>query len=767
LGILIGIVAGFALSAWAGARRTDTALARLTAQTNAADAVVFPSQVGKDHPDWARLAARPEVRTLAVWDLLFGNVNGQAGAVIFGSKDGTFLGKVDKPVVVRGRMFNPHSSDEVVIDENSVHQAPPVGGTFTYQFYARSQSDEDTAPPKGPKVTMHVVGVVKEVPEFLVVSQGQVLVSPGFMAKYGTQIQTAENADVKLRHGESGVAALRRDVNNLVAPGTPVLDVHATSRRVNTTLAVETTALLLLAAAILLGGGILVAQVLGRSASTISDDALSLRALGMSRDHLGLATGLVHLLPALIAGPVAFGVALFASSHFPVGLGRHIDPDVGYHVDWTVIGPGIVVVVIIVLVASVLIGRRSGEGSALRLRPYKAPGAFRRWAPASVGLGTTMAFEPGRGRRRIPVVPALLAATVAVTGVVASLTIDRGISHALHHPELAGITWDVAVTPAPQATTGRNISTGVADRISKDKQVRASAVLDRTVINVGHVGAPVFSIRPMTGAASTPIGFTLTSGQVPHGRGEAAIGPATAKDLHVGIGDTVTVGDAGARVRIVGEALFPSDVHSEFDEGLWLAPTEFDAVVPPIGPNGSESDERLVVLRFATPVRAAAEHLQSELGSLSEGLVGPLTPDELTNLRNVRTLPEVLAAFLGLIAVAALGSVLLSSARRRSHDFAVLRALGMTRGNIRMVLNSQGTAIGLFGLVVGIPLGLAVGRWGWRAIADRVPLSDIPPLALVAALLLIPVTLIVANVLALWPGRVTLSHLPADELRAE
>jgi ABC-type lipoprotein release transport system permease subunit len=126
-----------------------------------------------------------------------------------------------------------------------------------------------------------------------------------------------------------------------------------------------------------------------------------------------------------------------------------------------------------------------------------------------------------------------------------------------------------------------------------------------------------------------------------------------------------------------------------------------------------------------------------------------------------------LAAFLGLIAVAALGSVLLSCARRRSHEFAVLRALGMTRGNVRTVLNSQGTAIGLFGLVVGIPLGIAVGRLGWRAIAERVPLSEIPPLALVAALLLIPATIIAANVLALWPGRVALSHRPAEELRTE
>jgi predicted lysophospholipase L1 biosynthesis ABC-type transport system permease subunit len=315
----------------------------------------------------------------------------------------------------------------------------------------------------------------------------------------------------------------------------------------------------------------------------------------------------------------------------------------------------------------------------------------------------------------------------------------------------------------------RNISPELARRVTEAKGVRATAVVDRDVINVGNVGAPVFSVRPIAGASTTPITFTVISGRAPSGRGEAAIGPATARDLHVGIGDTVSVGASHARVRIVGEALFPSDVHAEFDEGLWLAPRQFDAVVPAIGPAGSITDGRVVAVRFApgTSSNTNSEHLQSELGALATDIEPSDVPDELENLRNVHTLPEVLAAFLGLIAVAALGSVLLSCARRRSHEFAVLRALGMTRGNIRTVLNSQGTAIGLFGLVIGIPLGIGVGRLGWRAIAERVPLSEVPPLALVAVLLLIPATIIAANVLALWPGRVALSHRPAEELQAE
>ena len=345
----------------------------------------------------------------------------------------------------------------------------------------------------------------------------------------------------------------------------------------------------------------------------------------MSRGQLGLATGLAHLVPALIAAPVAFAVALLASPRFPVGLGRRIDPDVGYHIDWTVVGPGIAVAVSAVLAASVLVGRGSPEG---RQRPYKTPGAFRQWAPVAIGLGTTMAFEPGRGRRRIPVVPALLAAALAVTGVVASLTIDQGIATALDHPELAGITFDAAVTPAPQAQTGRNISSGLADRILKTKEVRATAVIDRTVINVGHVGAPVFTVASDGRDGRHSHHVHLDLGTRPRGIGEAAIGPATAKDLHAGIGDTVSVGASGAHVRIVGEALFPSDVHAEFDEGLWLAPVQFDAVQPPIGPEGSLSDERLVAVRFAPGAQLEACHCPAAVrtGTACGGHLAPRPP---------------------------------------------------------------------------------------------------------------------------------------------
>src|SRR5207237_1889931 len=133
------------------------------------------------------------------------------------------------------------------------------------------------------------------------------------------------------------------------------------------------------------------------------------------------------------------------------------------------------------------------------------------------------------------------------------------------------------------------------------------------------------------------------------------------KDAGAHIGDTVLVGDGKARVRIVGTALFPSDVHAEFDEGLWLTPAALDAATP----HPEEQVARAVVLDFPNGVETAGAiaRVGKALGGDVETVSTPDVPDELRNLRNVRTLPAMLAAFLALLGIAAMSHVLVPSAR--------------------------------------------------------------------------------------------------------
>ena len=77
-------------------------------------------------------------------------------------------------------------------------------------------------------------------------------------------------------------------------------------------------------------------------------------------------------------------------------------------------------------------------------------------------------------------------------------------------------------------------------------------------------------------------------------------------------------------------------------------------------------------------------------------------------------LPLALGAFLALLAIGAVGHALSIAVRRRRHELAVLRALGLTRRQSRLVIATQASLLAVIGLAFGIPLGVALGRTLWR-----------------------------------------------------
>ena len=139
--------------------------------------------------------------------------------------------------------------------------------------------------------------------------------------------------------------------------------------------------------------------------------------------------------------------------------------------------------------------------------------------------------------------------------------------------------------------------------------------------------------------------------------------------------------------------------------------------------------------------------------SLAAFPLAPLEPlREVTALREVRVLPILLGVFLGLLAVGAVGHALVTAVRRR-HDLAVLRAVGLTRRQCRWIVVTQAVVLAVVGLLFGVPLGVAVGRLVWQAVASSTPFLYQAPVALWALLLVGPAALLVVNVLALWPGQ--------------
>ena len=134
---------------------------------------------------------------------------------------------------------------------------------------------------------------------------------------------------------------------------------------------------------------------------------------------------------------------------------------------------------------------------------------------------------------------------------------------------------------------------------------------------------------------------------------------------------------------------------------------------------------------------------------------------------DLRWTPLLLAGLLGLLALGTLAHTLVIATRNRRHDFAVLKTFGFTSGQVSATVAWHATTVILIALVVALPVGVVLGRLGWRLFADNlgVVASPVVPIAIVLAL--VPVTVFVTNALAFAPGRIAARTPAAAVLRSE
>lgn len=122
---------------------------------------------------------------------------------------------------------------------------------------------------------------------------------------------------------------------------------------------------------------------------------------------------------------------------------------------------------------------------------------------------------------------------------------------------------------------------------------------------------------------------------------------------------------------------------------------------------------------------------------------------------------------LALIAAGTLAHTLASSTRRRRRNLAILKTLGFTRRQLRQAVTWQATTIAGIALLIGLPAGVAGGRWAWRYLATQLGVLPEPAVPLVAIIITIPAALALANLIAAVPGQAAARTQPAAILRTE
>jgi hypothetical protein len=765
LGILAGITVGLACAGIAGARRTNRAVPHYARISHLPDAAVLPNDPAFDTRMQAQLAKRPEVAAVHPFVVPFAlrvdGVDGMDPPLVPTTAQSM---KAGASPVIAGRAPDPRRADEIAVNEQGRDAfGLDLGSTIMLAQDPPGPDFPFPAPPGSStpiRQKMRVVGILDGAG-----SDGpDSLISSGFYAKYRTQLIGPTNAFVDLHGGTARLDELRRDLDRMLGRPVNVGDAGDLFgvRQLRNISDVEATGLLLFALATLIGGGALVGQALVRAVSAGAGDVDTWRAIGVDRRMAVRALVAPSALVAGVAAVATIVTAVLLSPRFPIGGTRQYDLDVGVHADWLVLVPGAIGAVLAVVLAAWIVAevRLRRDERTSRRRVGRTPTMI--GLPPALLIGSKLATDTGRGKRAVPVRSALIGAIAGVLGVVGCLTFRSGLSDTVARPNRSGIVWN------QQFAKAGLLSDDEISQVTRDHAVAASvrATWARALL-INGTSTPTFGIAPVDGNMH----LVVVAGSPPTAADEIALGPRTMEQLGLHIGDHVTVGNPpGRRLVVVGRALLPATSHTEYDESAWMTRDALMASLPHIDA-GDDFFEDYLLLRWKPGADSAAATKRLDALAAREPEVyfdGPADlPGAVKGLRVLRALPLTLAIFFGLLAVATVAHALITTVRRRRADLAILRSIGFTKRDARLAIGWQATILAAAGLVLGVPAGILVGRFLWKELAESFPVVYVPPLALVAVLLVVPGAFIVANLLAVGPAHGATRMHPAETLRSE
>jgi ABC-type lipoprotein release transport system permease subunit len=801
---LIGLTSALALTAVEGAQRTDTAYARLRAEVHAPDEVVASGTGTAEalipHVDLPKVASLPQVKATREMAYMVGEGVGADGKALFGgvTQGSAILGAPTSRgqsavpwKVLEGRLPDPARSDEVVIGYMPLlsDRRPEVGSTIdlrlvpagiTARKLAAAGPLSDPESLLGPPIPVEVVGrvVVLDGNE-LGGNNHEFLVSPAFVQKYRSSTLKVDYLMVTLKNGPADGAAFEKELLELypnASVGSSADEATVVRRAVN----VQVAALWLVALLTTIVGFMIFGQWLSRLDFTESTENPILSALGMTRGQLFAVAMVRAAVIGSAAGVVAFIGAVAASSLFPTGVARIVEPAPGTDLAAIVISGALCVplgVLILSVVPALRAARSRGDTQGVALvAEFRRPSALagfvaRSGLPASAAAGVRLALEPGRGRTAVPVRSAVVALTVAVTALTASFGFSASFAHLVTTPRLYGEFGDFGGGFPFAAGFDGAIAAMAADPGLSD--VTAGNFKEAVEVQGpgGSIEVNVWGMDVLKGSL-TP---TMAGGSWPVKKGEIALGGKTMRQVGAGIGDTVNVrvADTTVPLKVVGKTVFGTGGFGPgLAEGAGMTFSQLQAFFPQDG--RTQFFANLAPGAIGADVGARLNPLFAPLGaplaSVKDAKAAGLYPREaavIAEFGSAQRIPLALSGLLALAAVGTLGHVLVTSIRRRRRDLAVLKTLGFVRRQVSAAVAWQATTLVSIALLVGLPLGVAVGRWGWTLFADAIgvlpePVVDLPPL-----LLAIPVTLLLANLIALFPGRAAAATRPAAVFRAE
>lgn len=587
--LLVGLVGGLAMGSIAAARRTASSFTVFWASTNPSDlvgatAVLNPTiriYSGYDATVVDKIAHLPhvaQVESQSGIDFLPLQANGRvlnapnfsspAAGNGYGSVDGLYFDQ-DKVTVIKGRMADPNRPNELMLSpEGASALGVHVGSVLPVGIYTNAQ----TQLPRFGTNAVKPIRVIDEKVVGIVVFNGSVieddvdasgepnnLFTPALTRQLLHCCVNYSESGVRVSGGARNVSAVAEEIARILPKEFPPFSDAQSSvlDKAQRAIRPEAIALLVFGAIVAVAALLIAGQVTSRQLRLGAEDRDVLRALGAgpvttSTDGI-IGIGAAVVMGALLAAVVA--VALSPLS--PLGPVRAVYPYPGISFDWTVLGFGVLCLVVLLGAISGAIAYRSAPHRMAR----RDRGSFDRRsslvsAAGTAGLplpaltGVRFALEPGSGRSSVPVRSAILGAVMAVLVVVATVTFGASLDSLVSHPALYGWNWNYMI-----ASGGDIPQAQVTKLLDRDRYISQWSGIYTGQLLIDGQSVPVLGESP--NAAVAP---PLLSGHGVQTSGQVVLGAVTLAELHKHTGETVEVsnGVSTARLRIVGTAAMPT-----------------------------------------------------------------------------------------------------------------------------------------------------------------------------------------------------------------
>jgi hypothetical protein len=473
---------------------------------------------------------------------------------------------------------------------------------------------------------------------------------------------------------------------------------------------------------------------------------------------------MVELTTAGVVAALALVTALvamvLASPLAPIGPLHDVDPGQGFGIDATVAVVGAVVVVATILLLAVAFS--SARTPALRPTLRRSP-----WlselpsSPATVaGLTLALRTDDGRGRGW----RAVTATTAAAAGLSLCAAFVTSAILLINTPTSYGLDGDlIALNPY-----GDQAPPALRDAFGGRNVVAATGFT---------AGSFLVDGRAVPGVAATKVKGELTPtilrGRPARAADEMVVGADTLEAIGAEIGDVVPVqllatangalestGDP-LRLRIVGIATFPAvgQIGTDMPRlGVGALVTR-DAFLRMRG--DPENQPEFTTVRLVAGADPAAVIAANPDGfpDASQTATTWFTDTKPAELRQLDAARRYLVGALVVgfaILVAVFVHALWTRVHANRHDLAVLRVIGCTRRQLDAIAAWQAAPFAVGGVALGIPLGIALGRFSFRQFAQSLAVVDDASISaglVAASILAVLVAAGIADVIAIAGAR--------------